>query len=125
VEYLSSLESKVVELVLKCLKKVLGEMPPEERVTAVVRNALAVTRNEAKVTIRVCPGDKETVESRINEIIKPYPGIRMIDVVADLRLSPDGCVLETEIGVVEASLEGQIQAIENSLSRSVTGDGAR
>lgn len=122
VDYLSSLEAKVVQIVGKCLKKVLGKIPQEDRVTSVVRNALAVTRNESKVTIRVCPADVETIQSRLSEIMKPYRGLNFVDVVPDSRLTTDGCVLETDIGVVDASLDTQLEAIEKSLARSMTSE---
>ena len=99
-------------------------MDQQERVTSVVRNALAVTRNESTVIVRVHPDDLETVQQRMDDIMKPYPGIKYIDVVSDSRLNRDGCILETEVGVVDASLDVQLAAIQNSLGRSVNGEAA-
>ncbi len=121
IDFLSALESKVVQLVTKSVKKVLGEIPQPDRITSVVKNAIAVARNEPKVTVRVCPSDVETVQSRVDEIMKPYPSINFIDVVPDTRLQEDGCVLETDIGIVDAGVETQLKAIHQSLERSVTG----
>ena len=122
VDYVSSLEESVVHLVTKSLRKILGEVPQPDRITTIARHALAVARNESKVTLRLHPNDVDTVQDRIDEIMKPYPSINFIDVVGDSRLSADGCVLETEIGVVDASLEVQLAAIEGSLAKAVTGE---
>lgn len=121
VDFLSSLESRVVQLVTRVVRKILGDMQQPDRITAVVRNALAVARNETRVTLRVCPGDLETVQDRLREIMQPYPAINFLDVMADSRLRADGCVLETDIGVVDASLDVQLEAIEKSLLKSVSG----
>ena len=42
--------------------------------------------------------------------------------IADSRLSDGGCILETDVGVVDASIDVQLQAIENSLSKSLSGN---
>ena len=124
VDYVSSLEANVVKLVTKCLRRIIGEVPQPDRITAVARHALAVARNESRVTLRLHPSDVDTLKARLDEITKPYPSINFVDVVGDSRLSADGCVLETEIGVVDASLDVQLKAIEASLAKAVTGDSA-
>ena len=122
VDFLSSLENKVVHLVTKCLKKILSEIPQPDRLAAVAQHALGVARNESKVTMRVCPNDVDAIKARMDDILKSYPAINFIDVVGDSRLAEDGCVLETDIGVVDASLDVQLKAIEMSLAKAVTGD---
>jgi type III secretion protein L len=37
--------------------------------------------------------------------------------MADARLSKTGCILESEIGVIDASLDGQINALKKSFER--------
>ena len=121
VDYLSSLESSVVDIVTKSLRKILGDLSPTDRITSVVQNALAMARTQSKVTVRVSPADLESVRSRLDEITTPYPTITFVDVVSDSRLESGGCILETAIGVVDAGVETQLKAIESALSRSVTG----
>lgn len=38
-----------------------------------------------------------------------------VDVTADPRMKPGDCILECELGVVDASLETQLKAIEHAL----------
>ena len=121
VDYLSDVEATVVDVVTKSVRRVLGEMDSSERITSVVQNALAVARTQSKVTVRVSPNDLESVQSQLDAITRPYPTITLIDVVADSRLEPGGCILETAIGIVDAGVETQLQAIERSLARAVQG----
>jgi type III secretion protein L len=118
VHYVSGLEKSVVEIVMKALRRILGDMPERERVTQVVKSALAVARTQRSVVVRVHPADAEHVRARVDEITKPYPNVSFLEVTPDPRLQPGGCILESEIGVIDASLEAQLQAIENSLSRT-------
>lgn len=119
VDYFSGLENKVVDLVLKALKKVIGELDARDRVLNVVRTALAVARNQAHVTLRVAPVDAEIARERLAEITQPYPEIHFLEVVPDSRLAPTACILETELGVIDASLDLQLAAIEKSLTKSL------
>lgn len=120
VEYLSQLEEQVVDLVFNALQKVVGEMEERDLVVKVVRHALAVVRTQPQVTVRVSPRDVETVRSRLSEILSGYPGINYLEVAADARLATGGCVLETELGVVEASIDVQLDTIRNALLKSIS-----
>lgn len=122
VDYFSDLEDRMVELVVKALKKVVGEMDAHERIVAIVRHALAVTRNQSKVTIRACPTEVEVLQDKLADIMRPYPAINFIDIVPDTRLEVGGCILETDIGVVDASVDVQLNAIERSLAKSLAGE---
>jgi type III secretion protein L len=119
VNYVSSLEKSVVDIVMKALRKILGDMPDRDRVAQVVKSALAVARTQRTVTVRVHPEDADHVRSQITLITKPYPAVQFLEVTADNRLQRGSCLLESEIGVVDASLEIQLKAIENSLARTL------
>jgi type III secretion protein L len=117
VDYFSSIEDKVVDTVIIALKKIIGEMHEKDLIMGVVRNALSVVRMQKQVTLRVCPSQKELVQTEINNIIAEFPGISFLDVVPDTRLKEGGCIIETDIGVVDASINTQLEAIKKSLSK--------
>lgn len=119
VEYFASAEETLCTLVINAVKKIVGEMNDRELVVGIVRNALALVRNQKQVTLRVSPSDHETVQNRVNEIMTGYPGIAFIDVVADARLKKSGCILESEMGIIDASLDVQVEAIQRSLQKSI------
>ena len=119
VDYFSALEGKVVDIVMKALKRILGEMDEDQRVVGVVRSALGLARDQAKVTLRVAPTEAEIAQQKLDEITRPYPGIHFLEVAPDTRLGATDCILETELGVVDASLDVQLKAIENSLASSL------
>ena len=119
VDYFAGLEKRIVELVVKATRKIIGDLDDETRVVNVVRNALSMTRTEAKVAVRINPGDAEIVQQKLDDITRPYPGIHFLEVVPDSRLEPGACILETDMGVVDATINVQLQAIEQSLSRSM------
>ena len=118
VDYFASVEEDMVNVVMAAVRKVLGEMDDREVIVRVVKNALAVARNQKQVTLRVSPAEADSVRERVNEILSGFPAVSFIDVTADNRLSAGGCILESDMGVVDASIEVQLAAIRKSLLKS-------
>lgn len=109
--YFSEVEERLVTLVMQAVRKIVHGYGERERVVHSVRNALAVVRNQKHLTLRVNPHNVEHVQARTAALLADYPGVSLLDVIADARLGGDCCVLESEIGMVEASTEGQLAAL--------------
>lgn len=82
-----------------------------------VKNALQHVRNEKQVTIRIPPSQFKMVKARLNEILAEYKGVGFIDLVSDERLSTGDCIMESDIGVVDASVDLQIKALQKRFER--------
>ncbi|MEM9763363.1 MAG: type III secretion system stator protein SctL [Pseudomonadota bacterium] len=123
VDYLAGTERKVARIVMMCLRKVLGEMPDEEIVLHAASAALKVVRSEPRVTLRVASEVRDAVADRIGEILQGALEVSFLEVVADDSLRPGGCRLETDAGVVDASLETQVATLERIILERVAGGG--
>ncbi|MDR2390606.1 MAG: HrpE/YscL family type III secretion apparatus protein [Planctomycetota bacterium] len=119
VEHLSGMESTLVDLVMRSLRTVLGTFDREELAVETVRHALRLVRDEKRVVLRVAAADADCVAKRLDEIVRRYPGMGRVDLVPDASLGSGGCVMETEIGVIDASLDRQLAMIENSFRRQL------
>lgn len=119
VDMLSSMEEAMVDVVTRSLRTIIGDMNRKELIESLVKRSLQYVRNQKKVVIRLNPDEAEMVQTRIDAIIRDYPSIVTIDVVPDARLDPAMCILETEMGIVDASLEKQLEFIEQTLRREV------
>jgi type III secretion protein L len=124
VDYLASLEGTLSDLVMNSLHKVIEGFEDKERVTGVVRKALGYVRAQKRVVLRLCPEDAELVRDEWKDLQRDYPGIGTLDISADPRLSRGACLLESELGIIDASLEIQMAAIRNSFTRQLK-QGAR
>ncbi len=119
VDYFAGVENEMVDLVMSAVRKVVDGFDDRDKVMIVVRNVLAVVRNQKHMTLRLNPDDVEVVRARINDILADYPGVGYLDLMADARLAQGACILESEIGMVEASLEGQIAALQGAFQRTL------
>jgi type III secretion protein L len=118
VAWFERVEGQMAELVIQATEKILGELDDVELVKRVVHSAMRVMRNQRQVTLRVAPELVEPVQKRLAEIMADYPGVTFVDVAPDARLRRGGCILESELGVVDATLELQLEALRRSLRRA-------
>ena len=118
IDYLSTMENRIVEIVLTALKKCVAEIGDRELMVQVVQKAMqAVVRNQQQIALKVSPEMLTTVKARLNEILSKFPGINYINVMEDRKLKGVSCIIETDAGNVEASLDIQLSAIEKALRK--------
>ena len=121
VAFMEGVEKKMADIVMSALRKCVEEIGDPEMVVQIVKKLMhAVIRTQKQVTLRVAPEMVETVKARLEEIRAPYPTVDTADVVEDARLKGTAAVLETEAGVADASVNGQLAAIEKSLRRHIS-----
>ena len=118
VEFIEGIESTLVNVVNQSIRKIIGEMEDKERIVAIVRNALSVVRGQQKVTVRVAPADEAAVLEAMAGMTAGG-GNSFMTVIADARLERDSCILESELGVVDASLSTQLKALENAFKSKI------
>jgi type III secretion protein L len=117
VDYFSKVETDMVALVMSAVRKIIDGYDDADRVLIVVKNALSVVRNQKQMTLRLHPQQVDTVRARVNDLLAAYPGVGYLDIVPDGRLGMEACILESEIGLVEASIDGQIAALQGAFQK--------
>ncbi len=120
VEFIEGVESTLVNVVGQAIRKIIGDLDDGERIVRIVRTALTTVRNQQHVTVRVAPADADAVETALAAMLQTAPGrTSFLDIVPDARLERGACLLESELGVVDASLETQLRALENALKARI------
>ena len=83
-----------------------------EIVLEIARAAISQTEGTRSVVLRVSPKDMELVLSAHDELVKSSPDLRNLKVVEDPRIERGGCVVEMEVGHVDARIDEQLSEIE-------------
>lgn len=118
VAFMEGVEQKMADVVMKALKSFVVDVGDREMVLQIVRKTMAaVIRTQRTATLKIAPELVETVRARVAELTAGFPTIETFDVVEDPRLKGAACILETEAGVADASVETQLAAIEKSLKK--------
>ena len=119
VKFMEGMEDKMAGIVIKALRKCVDQIGDEELVVQITRKAMrAVVRNQQQITVKVSPAMVPVVRARLAEIQAEFPSVNFIDVGEDPKLTDRACVVETEAGVVDASIETQLDAIEKSIRKN-------
>ncbi|MDD4793266.1 MAG: FliH/SctL family protein [Firmicutes bacterium] len=112
----SQCEREIAELAIavaeKVICKTLNEDP--EAVLAVVREAVRRAEGSRTVVIRVSPEDLGLIASARDELIGFSPDLRHMEIVEDARIKRGGCLIEMEVGAVDARVDEQLRDIELS-----------
>jgi len=123
VAYMEKVEGRMGDLVVKAMKKCVAEIGEKELIVQIVRKSMqAIVRAQRQVKIKVAPEMVETVKERLSNILEQFPSVAFAEVVEDAHLTGTACVVETDAGSVEASIDGQLAAIEKSIKRSFSRD---
>lgn len=115
VDYFGKVESGMVDLVLDAVRKVVSDFDDRQRLTNVVRNCLDLVRSQKQLSLSVHPSQVTFLRGQVDALRESYPSLAQIEVHPDGRLSLDACVVESDIGVVEASLSGQVEVLRETL----------
>lgn len=121
---LQSAERDLLALSVRIAEKILGKelSSNKKAITDIVATALRNARQMEKVTVFVNPADLGTVTGERDKFSSDAR-IRLLDFAADPAVPAGGCVIETEVGRIDARLETQFKVIEQALlSRSDSGE---
>jgi type III secretion system HrpE/YscL family protein len=109
----SDLRALAVRIAGKILGRELALKP--EVVNDVVSQAVAHAGEPQDLVVRVNPADLEAVERGKPRLIERVRSARAVTFRSDETVGRGGCVIETELGVVDARLSTQLEAIERAL----------
>lgn len=111
----TSLELRIVSTVMHALQQVLRQIDDRVLMERLVRQVLAQNRSQKQLRLRVAAAQYDHVNQWLSQVLKDFPDIDVIDVLKDPAAPPGTCVLESEFGAVDASIEVQLAAIRRGL----------
>ena len=113
-------ERQIVAVGLKVAEKIIGERIREQPATivSIVAEALKTVRRERDLVIQVNPSHVEELRQRVDRLQALAGGSRTVRVVAAENIAPGGCIIESELGKIDAQLETQLRCFERALRRA-------
>lgn len=118
-----SWEETMLRLAVRVAEKIIGEqlrLRPET-IVEIVRQVLKGARPGKHLTIQVNPAELQQVRDHIDGLQAPG-ATSEIEIVASASVLPGGCVIESELGIIDARLETQLKCLEDALVRGVPAD---
>ena len=116
--YLAGNETALLKLAVRIAEKLIGEelRVAPEAITGIVNEALRSVRRAKRFAIQVHPADEPSLEEGLSALRTPAGASREIEIILNPSLSRGDCIIETEIGVIDARLDTQLKNIERALT---------
>ncbi len=116
-------EQRLVRLAVRIAERILDaqlRLEPEY-VVSVARKTMEQVSWCRKLVFRVHPEDLAFLE-RHRQSLLAQAGEADVEFVADGEVCRGGCILETEVGRIDATLDSQLRAVEQALTTSHAGE---
>lgn len=103
-----------VNIARKIIKKEL-ESDPQIIINTITDVLKTVSKSEPKVIIRVKPQAVEFIKDILPNVTYQYGIESKVNIVADPAIEEGGCVFQTNNGIVDASIDTQLEIIKKAL----------
>jgi flagellar assembly protein FliH len=111
---LRSVEPEMAKLAIKIAERIIqSEISINDDVVVnLIRAALSRVKEREEVILKVSREDYEHVMAKRDVFAQIVEGLKTLDVVVDPAVQRGGCIIETNLGNVDARISTQLAAIE-------------
>ena len=103
-----------VNIAKKIIKKELNT-DPQVLINTIIDVLKTVAKSESKVTIKVNPQSVQFIKDTIPIIAYEYGIEAKVNILADPSIENGGCIFQTNNGIVDASIDTQLEIIKKAL----------
>ena len=114
--YLGGLEAEIINLALDVVRRVLGEFDASMLVAKAAAQAVTEIRRAKYLKVRLHPASVNRVRDELNAVLRESDLGMTVEIDADDTLATGACILSTDIAVIDASIEAQLNAIAAAIS---------
>ena len=103
-----------VDIAKKIIKKEV-ESDPQVLINTIIDVLKSLSKSEPKINIRVKPQAVQFIKDTLPNITYQYGIDAKINIVSDPSIEEGGCIFQTNNGIVDASIDTQLEIIKKSL----------
>lgn len=116
-EIIAASEKQMVDMILMIARKVIKDEVVERKEVVLnnIRESLKRIKDRDRVDIRVNFADLELTTAHKDELIKMMESLRKVNIYEDSRIDRGGCIIETDVGSIDARISTQLKEIEEAI----------
>ena len=107
-------EHSIIQMVMEIAEKVIGRELKKGAIVDVVKKAMGESVGE-KIVVKIHPEDLADIQNHESDLMSHLSHSQTMTVRQDETVPAGGCIVETEMGTVDARLETQMAAIKKAL----------
>jgi type III secretion protein L len=116
---LRRMHEKLAGIVTSAVERIVHTEQRDGLYQRALRNVQSLTRGATQLTLRVGPADLEAARQGVAEAREHAPEGVQLEVSVDAGLKAGSCIFESELGILDASLETQLDALRAAMRRAV------
>ena len=114
--YLAGIEAEVAGLALDVVRRVLGEFDVGTLVAKAAGQAVSEVRRAKYLKFRVHPQNVGHLRDELDAVLQDSDLGMSVEIEADDTLAPGACILSTDMAVIDAGIEAQLEAISRAIA---------
>jgi flagellar assembly protein FliH len=116
-ETLSTDKQDILELAVTIAERIIeSEISQRDDVLMnVIDDAISRITDKDKVIIRVNPSEAKLVKANRNHILDLMSDIKSLEVQEDYKVERGGCIIETNLGYIDATVTAKLDSIKQAL----------
>jgi len=116
-DIIRSSEKLMTEMILMIARKVIKDEIVERREVVInnIKEALQRVKDRDRIDIRVNFADLDMTTAHKDELIKMMESLKKVNIYEDSRVERGGCIIETDVGAIDARVSTQLEAIEEAI----------
>lgn len=121
-DIIKSSEKLMTEMILMIARKVIKDEIVERREVVInnIKEAIKRIKDRDRIDIRVNFADLDMTTAHKDELIKMMESLKKVNIYEDSRVERGGCIIETDVGAVDARISTQLDAIEEAIRNTST-----
>jgi len=116
-EIIQTNQEIIINLALMIAKKIIKTelVTNKEAILKNLKQALRKVRDKEKIKVKVNPVHLAELGLRKEELLAQVSGIEGIDFEEDKSIEPGGCIIETNFGLIDATISSQLEIVQEAL----------
>lgn len=121
-DIIRSSEKLMTEMILMIARKVVKDEIVERREVVInnIKEAIQRVKDRDRIDIRVNFADLDMTTAHKDELIKMMDTLKKVNIYEDNRVDRGGCIIETDVGAIDARISTQLDAVEESIRSATT-----
>ncbi|MFC1559482.1 FliH/SctL family protein [Candidatus Margulisiibacteriota bacterium] len=112
-------EAEILRLAIKISEQIIRSEVSLHRDVClnIVSEAISKVNDREQVIVKVSHDDLDHIKKYKDKIAGLVDGVKSLSIVEDSGIEPGGCVIETNLGYVDARISTKLQAIEEAFKK--------
>lgn len=122
--HIESSETVILNLALKVAEKIIGQQLEKDELSflSIVKRAIKEVRDYREVQLHIHPIQYQSILSHKDELMAIFPKDTELYIFPDDELEESSCIIESENGRMDASVDSQLQEIKVKLTEVLEGE---